>query len=171
MIGLLTVQLARLAGARRIILSTCQGSRRWIAETIGATHTVDPTAGDVIEAIAGPGGLCPGGADIVFECAGVPDTVRQMMRLARRGGTVVAVGVMPRGDTVAVEPFDILFRELKLYGSFINPFTQARAAELIATGAVALEPLITSRLPLDAIPEIIRNPARPGEIKSMFVAA
>ncbi|WP_292143164.1 zinc-binding dehydrogenase, partial [Mesorhizobium sp.] len=80
-IGLLAVQLARLAGAKTVVLSTRQASRRALAEELGATASVDPGAGDVFDAIAGPDGLVPGGVDVVFECAGVRDTVEQSMRL------------------------------------------------------------------------------------------
>ncbi|MFD1984737.1 hypothetical protein ACFSOZ_19560 [Mesorhizobium newzealandense] len=38
------------------------------------------------------------------------------------------------------EPFDLLFRELKVLGSFLNPFTHRRAAELIASGAIEIGP-------------------------------
>lgn len=169
-IGLLTVQLARLAGARQVVLSTRQASRRRLAEEIGATATVNPTAGDPVAAITGPGGPLPGGADVVFECAGVADTMRQMMQVARPGGTVVVLGVMPRGETVPWEPFDILFRELRVFGSFINPFTHRRAAELVSSGALELDRLITRRMGLDEVPEVIRRPAAPGEVKAMFVA-
>lgn len=169
-IGLLTVQLARLAGARRVVLSTRQASRRRLAESIGATATVDPTDGDPVAAIAGPGGAVPGGADVVFECAGVPDTMRQMTQVARAGGTVVVLGVMPRGETVPWEPFDVLFRELRVLGSFINPFTHGRAAELVSAGALQLDPLVTRRMGLDEVADVIRHPAAPGEVKAMAVA-
>lgn len=169
-IGLLTVQLARLAGARQVVLSTRQASRRRLAEDIGATATVDPTAGDPVAAITGPGGVLPGGADVVFECAGVPDTMMQMTRLARSGGTVVVLGVMPRGETVPWEPFDVLFRELRVLGSFINPFTHRRAASLVASGALALDPLITRRMGLGEVVDVVRHPAAPGEVKALVVA-
>ena len=91
-IGLLTVQLARLAGARRVVLSTRQASRRRLAEAVGATASVDPTAGDIVARVTGPGGLLPGGADVVIECAGVGETVEQAFQLARPGGTVVILG-------------------------------------------------------------------------------
>jgi L-iditol 2-dehydrogenase len=60
-IGLLVVQLAKLAGATTVILSTRQASKRALAESLGATATVDPTAGHIIEVIAGPNGIVPGG--------------------------------------------------------------------------------------------------------------
>ncbi|CAN7214913.1 zinc-dependent alcohol dehydrogenase family protein [Mesorhizobium amorphae] len=168
-IGLLTVQLAKLAGATTIILSTRQASRRSLAQDLGATATVDPGAADVIDAVAGPSGLVPGGVDVVFECAGVRDTVEQSMRLARAGGTVVIVGVVPQGMKVAFEPFDLLFRELKVLGSFLNPYTHGRAAQLIASGAIEIDRLISRQVTLEEAPAVIANPPAPGEVKVLVV--
>ncbi|MER9681173.1 zinc-dependent alcohol dehydrogenase family protein [Mesorhizobium sp. M0184] len=168
-IGLLTVQLAKLAGATTIILSTRQASRRALAEQFGATATLDPSAFDVTDAIVGPSGFMPGGVDVVFECAGVKDTVEQAMRLAKAGGTVVVVGVMPQGMKVAFEPFDLLFRELKVLGSFLNPFTHRRAADLIASGAIEVDRLISRQVSLDEAVAIIANPPAPGEVKVLAV--
>ncbi|PDT84399.1 zinc-dependent alcohol dehydrogenase family protein [Sinorhizobium sp. BJ1] len=168
-IGLLTVQLARLAGATTVILSTRQASKRRLAEEVGATATVDPTAGDAIEAISGPHGLVPGGVDVVIECAGVAETVKQSTRLAKAGGTVVILGVLPQGEKVEIEPFDILFRELRVQGSFINPFVHRRAADLVASGAIEIDRLISRRVTLDAAPDIIANPALPGEVKVLVI--
>ncbi|WP_164898469.1 zinc-dependent alcohol dehydrogenase family protein [Mesorhizobium sp. M7A.F.Ca.MR.362.00.0.0] len=168
-IGLLTVQLARLAGATTIILSTRQASRRALAEDLGATMTIDPTTADVIDAIAGPAGLVPGGVDVVFECAGVRETVEQSMRLPRAGGTVVIVGVTPQGMKAEFEPFDLLFRELKVLGSFLNPYTHRRAAELIASGAIEIDRLISRQVSLEEAPAVIANPPAPGEIKVLVM--
>jgi 2-desacetyl-2-hydroxyethyl bacteriochlorophyllide A dehydrogenase len=168
-IGLLTVQLARLAGATTVILSTRQASKRRLAEEIGATATVDPSSSDIIDEITGPNGLVPGGVDVVIECAGVPDTMEQMTRLAKAGGTVVILGVMPQGAKVELEPFDILFRELRVLGSFINPFVHRRAADLVASGAIELDKLISRRISLDEAPEVIRHAAAPGEVKVLVI--
>jgi L-iditol 2-dehydrogenase len=168
-IGLLTVQLARLAGATTVILSTRQQSRRTLAEEIGATATVDPSAGDVIEQIAGPNGLVPGGVDVVLECAGVAETVQQSTRLAKAGGTVVILGVLPQGEKVEIEPFDILFRELRVLGSFINPFTHRRAADLVASGKIEIDKLISRRISLEDAPDVISRPAAPGEVKVLVI--
>lgn len=170
-IGLLVVQLARLAGAKQVVLATRQASKRDLAVRIGATATIDPAAGDVVAAVSGPEGLLPGGADVVIECAGVPETVTQSVRLACSGGTVVILGVMPQGATVAIEPFDILFRELRVLGSFINPFVHRRAADLVARGAIALDPLITRTVSLADAVQVIANPAAAGEVKVLAVPA
>jgi 2-desacetyl-2-hydroxyethyl bacteriochlorophyllide A dehydrogenase len=168
-IGLLTVQLARLAGATTVILVTRQASRRSLAEGLGATASVDPAAGDVIAQIAGETGLVPGGVDVVLECAGVGETVIQATKLVRPGGTAVILGVMPQGETIAIEPFDLLFREVKLVTSFLNPFTHRRAADLIASGMIEVETLISRKVSLDDAPEAVGNPPRPGEVKVLVV--
>jgi threonine dehydrogenase-like Zn-dependent dehydrogenase len=168
-IGLLVVQLARLAGATTVILSTRQESKRRLAKELGATASVDPSSSDMFEEIAGPHGLVPGGVDVVIECAGVAETVEQTTRLAKAGGTVVILGVMPQGAKVQIEPFDILFRELRVLGSFINPFVHRRAADLVASGAINVEKLISRRVSLDEAPEVVCNPARAGEVKVLVV--
>ena len=62
---------------------------------------------------------------------------------------------VPQGLTVPIEPFDLLFREIQLRFAFLNPFTQARAAELISSGKIAIAPLISHEIPLEAAAEII----------------
>ena len=167
-IGLLVVQLARLAGARQVVLSTRQASRRKLAESLGATGSVDP-AGDIVADITGAGGWLPGGADVVMECAGVAETVEQSLRLTRPGGTVVILGVMAQGAKVQIEPFDLLFRELKLLGSFINPFVHRRAAEMIAGGMIKIDPLISRTISLAGAPAVVASPPQPGEVKVLIV--
>ncbi len=168
-IGLLTLQLARLAGATTVILSTRQASRRQLAEEIGATASVDPTTDDIIDQIAGPHGLMPGGVDVVIECAGVAETVQQSFRLAKSGGTVVILGVMPQGEKVEIEPFDILFRELRVLGSFINPFVHRRAADLVASGAIEIDKLISRKVSLDEAVDVVSQPPVAGEVKVLIV--
>ena len=165
-IGLLMVQLARLAGATKVVLSTRQKPRRDLALTLGATHTVDPAAGDPVAAVAA---ILPDGADVVLECASVPETFTQSLAMARRGGTVVIFGVMAKGQKVNVEPFDLLFRELRLEGAYLNPLTHARAAQMVSSGVLDLDRLITRTIGLDALPEVLAAPPGFGEIKTIVL--
>jgi threonine dehydrogenase-like Zn-dependent dehydrogenase len=167
-IGLLMVQLARLAGATTVILTTRQKPRRDLAEDLGATHTVD-AAHDVVEVIVGPGGIVSGGVDVVLECAGVPETFVQSLALARRGGTVVPFGVTPKGAAVAVEPFALLTRELRIEPAWLNPLTHARAAQLIAGGSLELDKLVTRTVHISEVPSIVGSAPALGEIKIVAV--
>ena len=159
-IGLLALQLARLAGAETMLLTRHPAKHR-LARSLGASQT----ARSPDEATR----LWPGGADLVLECAGVPETVACAPQLTRPGGRVVVLGVLPKGATVPIEPFDLLFREIQLHFAFINPFTQARAANLIASGKIAIEPLISRVIPIDEAAATIAAPPEPGEVKVLVV--
>ena len=159
-IGLLAVQLARNAGAE-VTLVTRHPAKRALALQVGASQTAATDA----EARA----IHPQGADLVLECAGVADTVEMAPRLARSGGRVVILGVMPQGETVRIEPFDLLFREIQLLHSFINPFTQSRAAQMLMQGQIDVAPLISRVIPLSEAAQAIANPALPGEVKVLVV--
>ncbi len=159
-IGLLALQLARNAGAETLLV-TRHADKRRLAESLGATATADGTGAARAH--------WPQGADLTVECAGVAETVEAAPSLTAAGGRVVVLGVLARGLRVQIEPFDLLFREIRLLHSFINPFTQSRAAAMIASGAVSVAPLVSRTLPLSEAAEAIRAPARPGEVRAVVV--
>ncbi len=169
-IGQLMVQLARLAGATAVILSTRQAARRRLAEELGATATVDPWSCDPVAAVAGPAGLVPDGADVVLECAGTTETFEQALALARRGGTVLIFGVAPQGAQAGISPFDVFARELRIVGAYLNPHTHGRAVELVASGRLALAPLVTHQLGLDDVPAALLAGPIVGEVKAMVTS-
>ena len=159
-IGLLALQLARNAGAE-VLLITRHPDKRDLAMALGAVAT----AGTPDEALK----RWPQGADVVVECAGVVETVEAAPALTRRGGRIVILGVLPKGQKVQIEPFDLLFREIQLLHSFINPFTQGRAAAMIASGAVEVAPLISRIIPLTDAKAAISAPARAGEVRVLVI--
>lgn len=159
-IGLLAVQLARNAGAE-VVLVTRQAEKRRLAEALGASAT----AATVAEALS----LVADGADLVLECAGVAETVEMAPGLTRPGGRIVVLGVLPKGEKVRIEPFDLLFREIQLLHSFLNPFTQSRAIRMLQLGQVEVGPLISRRVGLSDAPAAIAEAARPGEVKVLVL--
>lgn len=161
-IGLLMVQLARLAGASQVILITRQQSRREAALRLGATHAFDPTPRDTLASVQE---VTQGGADIVIECAGVADTFQSGLRMARRGGTFVLFGVTPAGVEVPVLPFDLLINEVDIRPAYLNPFTHARAAAMVASGVLELDSLVTRTIGLEEVAEVVGSAPLPGEIK------
>jgi len=161
-IGLMALQLCVLAGAETLLL-TRNPAKRALAESLGARATA-PTPDAALA-------HWPEGADVVVECAGVPDTVAMSPRLTRTGGRIVLLGVLPKGLAVPLEPFDLLFREISLLPAFINPFTQTRAAALIASGAVKIAPLITRVIALDEVPALVARDSDPADVKVVAVPA
>jgi 2-desacetyl-2-hydroxyethyl bacteriochlorophyllide A dehydrogenase len=167
-IGQLLAQLARLAGAR-VVLVTRQRQRRDLAEALGAMATLDPAHADVGEAIAGFHGVAPGGVDIAFEAAGVADTFRWALEVVRPAGKVVVVGTAPSTLTLPVSPYDLFARELQVLGSHLNPLTHGRAVELAGSGLLDLGPLITRTVDLSQVKAVLSAPVTPGDVKVQVV--
>jgi len=161
-IGLLMVQLARLAGAGQVILITRQLSRREAALRLGAMHAFDPASSDTVASVRD---VTQGGADVVIECAGVADTLQTGLRMARRGGTFVLFGVTPAGIEVPVLPFDLLVNEVDVRPAYLNPFTHSRAAAMVASGALELDSLVTKAIGLEEVAGVVGSAPLPGEIK------
>lgn len=166
--GQLLVQLARLAGATEVILSTRQRERRELAESLGATASFDPTEQDPRDAVSSPGASAPAGVDVVLEAAGAPGSFEQAIAIVRPAGTVVIVGAAPQQMSATIRPFEIFERELRIVGSHLNPFTHARAAALASSGVLQLEPLITRVVGLEDLAAALQAPTGTGEVKVMM---
>jgi L-iditol 2-dehydrogenase len=159
-IGMMCLQLLRLAGCQVMMLTRSAGKQA-LALDLGATA--------VAATPAAARAIWPGGAEVVMECAGVAETVAEGPGLAARGGRMVLVGVMPQGRTVPIDPFDLLFREVAVIPSFLNPFTQGRAAAMIAAGTIACAPLITRTIPLAQAASAIAAPPLPGDVRVLVL--
>ena len=169
-IGQLLCQLARRAGGD-VVLVTRQPGKRALAESLGATATLDPAISDVVEAIWALPAWSPGGVDVAFEAAGVEETFHQAIAVVRRAGRVVVVGAAPSSMSVPISPFDLFARELQVVGSFLNPFTHGRAVQLAASGTLDLGPLISRTIDLSDVPSVLSRPPGKGEIKVQVVPA
>jgi L-iditol 2-dehydrogenase len=159
-IGLLAVQLARLAGGQVMIL-TRSPKKQALARSMGASEAT-ATEADAKD-------IWPDGADVVIECAGVADTVAFSPRITRTGGRVIILGVLPAGQTVPIEPFDLLFREIQMHYSFLNPFTHERAARMIETGLIDVAALVSRTITLSETADAIAKPPLPGEVRAIVV--
>ncbi len=90
-IGLSTLQAAKIAGAKRIIVSEPVKERRELAARLGATEVIDPSACDVEKEFAR---LTNGtGPEVVIECTGEEDATAQASRIVKILGRVVVVGI------------------------------------------------------------------------------
>ncbi len=162
-IGLLTLQCARIAGAGTVILVEPQPARRNLGHRLGADRVIDPGAESVPEAVEA--WLGQPGADVVFECAGIPATINQAVTLARRGGVVSLVGVADQNANIV--PAEWLIKEVRLVASLgyqREEFAVAQA--LVRDGRLDLPALHTSTVPLEQIEAAFqRLTEAPEEVK------
>ncbi len=163
-IGLLITQLVRLAGASRVIVSEPSEEKAELARALGADTVLNPRSTDLTQAVRDLTGI---GADLVIECVGHPGTVAQALTLPRRGGRVLLFGVNPKEAEVPIRPYEVFLNELTIIGSYINPCTHARAIDLVASGRVKVDPLVSHRLPLDDFPRAMEIAEAGGAVKIM----
>lgn len=155
-IGLSVVQGARLASAAQIIVSDPVAERREASKLFGATHQLDPSSEDVVEATRDlTGGI---GVDYAFETAGLASLVETGYHAARNGGTIVAVGAPPVDQGITLAPAALVTVSAKtlkgcLLGSCNSLLEIPRLIALWQAGRLDLEALITGRRPLAEVNE------------------
>jgi 2-desacetyl-2-hydroxyethyl bacteriochlorophyllide A dehydrogenase len=150
-IGIMTAQVARLAGARRVLVSERSPKRLEIARALGF-ETIDSTQTSPVEAIlAATEGV---GVPVVFETAGVQATVADALAVARIGGQILQVGMPKTPPTVDVTR--LIFREVRITPIRVyreEDFDQAIA--IAATGRLDLRMPVTHVLPLEQLGEAL----------------
>lgn len=144
MIGLLVVQLLKLAGAGRIVALDIRDERLEMAARFGATHCLRSDQPGVVEAVRG---LCNGrGADVAFEAVGLAPTVNLALACLRRGGSATLIGnLAPRVD---IPLQDVVIGELTVRGTTNASIEWEPCLQMLSSGAVSVDPLINAIVPL-----------------------
>lgn len=142
-IGLLVLQIARSWGCAPTLAVDRIPERLQLAYSLGADLIVNNEQGDALSAGRE---LRPDGFDVVMDMVGTTATLADAIKLARRGGTIVPVA-LPHG---AIEfDFEPLYRkELSIVGSRLYDGDFAQAIDLIASGGVDADAIITHHFPL-----------------------
>ena len=145
-IGLLMVQLAKMAGAAAVIVSEPLENKHEMARSVGADYCINPMKTTPFELIEKEG--LPG-IDVSIECVGRTNTMQDALTYVSRGGHVLFFGLTPPDAEIPLKPYEVFQKELMITSSFVNPHTQGRAATLVNSGKLKLSELISDRLPLD----------------------
>ena len=117
-IGLMMVQLARLSGASKVILSEPVEMRRRIGLQVGADAALDPLHENLKERLREVTG--ESGTDVVIECVGNTAATAQAFEAAKRGTTILLFSVPKAGAIHPLSLEDVYQKELKIVGSMIN---------------------------------------------------
>jgi S-(hydroxymethyl)glutathione dehydrogenase/alcohol dehydrogenase len=169
-IGLSVVQGCRIAGAGRIVAVDTMPWKLELATSLGATDAVNGAEGNPVPAVIEVTG---GGADYAFEAIGTSATVRQAVRMTRKGGTTVMIGVAPAGTNVELPGADVVLREKTILGCMMgsNRFRidMPRYVELYRSGALKLDEMISARLPLERVNEAFDSMRRGTAARSVVV--
>jgi L-iditol 2-dehydrogenase len=136
-VGLLLVQVLRAFGATVGVVDPNR-DRAALAVELGATDGQDDEF------------------DVCFDASGHPDGIYATVRRVRRGGRIVWIG-LPPDDDVTVPAATLIDKEVELHGCFRYANAHPLAIELIATGRVQTEPLVSHRFPLSESERALRT--------------
>jgi L-iditol 2-dehydrogenase len=164
-IGLLAGDAALIRGAARVIV-VGRGQRLRKAAGLGF-ETVDSVASDPVAIVREmTGGL---GADVVLECAGVPETVAWAMAMLRRGGRCAAVGIPTARAEINIQK--LVLDELELVGSRASAGEMRRVIPHVEQARMRVSDTITHRFPLSRYDEAMAtfNDRSSGAIKIIVV--
>ena len=155
-IGISAIQGARIAGARMIIAVDMFEHKLATAKRMGATHTVDASSSDPIDAIRK---LTGGGVDYSFEAIGLKKVAEQCYDVLAPGGTATIIGMIPVGQKVEIDGAKLL-TERKIQGSMMgsNRFRidMPRYIDFYLQGRLNLDDMITRRGKLEDVNEAFR---------------
>ncbi|MCC0099825.1 zinc-dependent alcohol dehydrogenase family protein [Streptomyces flavotricini] len=149
-VGLSAVMVAVAAGARVVAVDTAPGALE-LAREFGAAHCVDARAGGTAGAVRE---LTGGGAHLSLDALGSPATAAASVAGLRRRGRHVQVGLLPTEAGQTVLPMErVIGWELEVLGSHgMAAHAYPPMMELVRSGALRPDRLVTSTIALDAAP-------------------
>lgn len=142
-IGLLTLQAALALGAADVCMIDPSAGRRQRAQRLGAARAVGP---DQVDRLAAD--YPADGPDMVIECAGGIGASQTALRVVRRGGTVILLGA--HAAEITVNQLNFVLDELTVTSSVSHVCDEdfPPALDLLASGAINTDALVTSTIPL-----------------------
>jgi S-(hydroxymethyl)glutathione dehydrogenase/alcohol dehydrogenase len=162
-VGLSAIQGARIAGARQIIAVDTVESKLATARELGATHVVDASSGDPVEAIKDMTG---GGVDYSFEAIGLKVTAEQAFDCISRGGTATIIGMIPQGVKIELDGTQFL-AEKRIQGCNMgsNRFRvdMPKYIDFYLQGRLKLDEMVTKTGRLEDVNEAFRA-MKAGEV-------
>ncbi|HUQ93443.1 MAG TPA: galactitol-1-phosphate 5-dehydrogenase [Bryobacteraceae bacterium] len=144
MIGLLTIQAAKVAGATRVFAVDLDDVKLALARELGADETFNPKNCDVVREIqARTGGR---GADVVLEAVGATEPIQTAIAVVRKGGTVTLIGnITPK---IELNLQQVVTREIRLQGTCGSCGEYPACIDLLSRGLIKVDPFISARVPL-----------------------
>jgi len=150
-IGMLHLLLAKARGAAAVVVSEPVEFRRQQALEFGADLVVDPINEDLkakVDAISDGRG-----ADVVITAAPSKVAQESALKIAAVGGRINFFGGLPKDDPfIRFDSNTVHYKELTVTGTTAcSTYDCLQAADLVRTGAIKLEGMVTSRFPLSEV--------------------
>ncbi len=166
-VGLLTLQIAKLEGARVVVAGLGRDRARLeCARRLGADAAVDVEQEDLVAIVRELSG--GEGADIVYECAGSPPSLAACWQAVRKEGTLVPLGIYP--GPIQTDFNQITLKELRVMGSYGYVWSSwQRAVKLLAEKRIRASELVSHEFPLERFEQAFAVTANGSAVKVVFL--
>ena len=169
-IGLLAAQCARAEGAASVVISDTRADRLTLAAALGFPP-LDGISGPSLEEWADTRPLQAVPEldliDVAILCAGGPVAIASAFAAVRPGGTVVALG-LSGAPTIPFDFDGLVVRDVDLIGVLGSVGFWPDAIELITSGRVLTEPLVTGSYGLERTRDALEQLVKPGTLKVLI---
>lgn len=159
--GLILVQLALRGGASKVAVVDLNTQRLQLAEKLGA----DSIQTDINKLLEDE----PLGFDCVIDVTGVASAIEGAFTATRRGGKLLVFGVAPGEARISLSPFRIYNDEITVLGSMAVLYSFGPAINLLSSGAIDAEMMLTAALPLEDFPKALSMVRRGEGIKTQIL--
>lgn len=168
-VGMMGLLLARDAGAGRVIVIGGPANRLALAREFGADETLDIGQTSAAERLARILDLTAGrGADVVFECAGVPAAVAEGLDLVRINGRYLIAGHYGDAGTIPLNPHLINKKQITITGAWSAANKHfLRGLDLLRK--LPVEKLVTHRFPLAEVNEAVLAMEMQHALKAVII--
>jgi L-iditol 2-dehydrogenase len=153
MIGLLCIQALKAAGCSQVIAIDQVTEKLELAKNLGADHTFLSSDSNLTVRILNLTELR--GADITMEVVGIEPTINIAIDCVRKGGTVTLVGNL--APEVKIPLQKVVTRQLKLQGSCASSGEYPHCLELMTSGIIKVDALVSKVAPLEEGKEWFRR--------------
>jgi len=143
-IGLLVIQTLRTSGCGQIIAVDLDPERLALARQLGADRVLTPGEEDAVAVIKKVTGNR--GADVAFDAVGVNDSLKIALGGLRKGGSLTLIGNLKSQVDLALQT--VVTGEISLRGSCASRGDYPACLDMIARGAIQVDPLISATAPL-----------------------
>ncbi|NLW15597.1 MAG: alcohol dehydrogenase catalytic domain-containing protein [Erysipelothrix sp.] len=147
-IGALMTSLLRSYNCK-IIVTDIDDTKKELAEQLGVTfvNTAKENLKDLLKE-----------KDIthlhsVIECVGLPSTMEDAINISTKGTRVILFGVADANATVSFNPYQAFLKEISIHTSYINPYTMQKAIDILASGNINTEDIISTVIEMKDVKE------------------
>lgn len=167
--GLCSLAAALHSGAHPVVVLglDCDTERLQLAREFGAHHVVNVDRDDPVERV---NALLPDGVDVVIETSGTPSGIQAAIKMVRRGGRIVNIG-LSGGLATSVAFDDLVWKSVSLISGLGQAGNVSDAMKLIDSGKFPFTKINSHTYRLDQLAQALKDTEErpPGFIKGAVV--